>query len=163
MDGARAEPLTAEQLQQLSDDPKNKVYREEYTQRDAWDPAVVESMLRALHTAFVAHVVAQPDASVEADERVAVQLVRDAGGDMVRMATQHPSLVGKVTTRTSAIDARQMQMVWTMLELRRQAHSGEMSDDDAQRALVAQTLTSFLTPPPPNREPARDGKDAVRG
>jgi len=145
MQDARATQLTAEQLEELSQDPKNKVLRETHeTEHEPWDPSQLDQMLRALHGAFVAHAVATPAATIDEDESAAVRIVRAGGPEMIKMAQQHPSLVGKITTRSSALDAKQMTMVWLMVQLRCSVADGAMSAEDAQRDLVAKTLPHFF-------------------
>ena len=73
-------------------------------------------------------------------------IVRAGGAETVRLAQEHPAIVGKLTTRDSALDSKQVSVLWRMLELRGAVHAGETSEEDAQRQLVSETLTSFLRP-----------------
>ena len=144
---ARAAQLSRQDLERLSDDPRNKVFEDRpESEHAAWDPDVIEPMLRAVHSAFVAHALARPQSTIDEDEDAAVAIVKAGGDDMVRMAKEHPSLVGKLTTRSSALDPTQMAMVWTMCSLRRDVHCGKITSEDAQRQLVQSTLMSFVKP-----------------
>ena len=147
MPEARAAHLTSDDLQRLSQDPRNKVFSAEpEATHEPWDPDEIEQLLRVLHQAFVAHCMARADAALEEDEEAAVAIVKSAGARAVTMAQQHPALVGKATTRTSALDPKQMSMIWRMLQLRKAVHQGSATVEDAQRQLVSETLPSFLTP-----------------
>lgn len=137
------EQVSDADLERLSQDPSNRVYRSEVeVERPAWDMDVAIPMFQGIHKVFEAHCRARP-ADAEADAAVRQQIRDKATGDWRRLIDDHPTLFEKLTDRAVVEDPAQLRVVWTMLALHRAVGKGELTMDEARAAFVQQTLPQF--------------------
>lgn len=131
------------ELERLSEDPSNLVYRSEVeTEHEPWDMDVAIPMFQGIHTVFKTHCIARA-ADPVADAAVRQQIYDRTDGEWRRLIDDHPTVFEKLTDRNVIDDPAQLRVVWTMLALHRAVGKGELTMDEARAAFVQQTLPQF--------------------
>ena len=136
--------LTDAQLDELSRDPRNRVFRADHEEtREPWDMARAKPLFQSIHAAFTAHCLKHPDATEADDARVREQIEAGGTAELQRLIGDHPTLFAKLTDRKLVNDPSRAELMWFMIDLHMQVGAGSLTMKEAQQAFANRALTQL--------------------
>lgn len=135
--------LNDEDLDRLSQDPRNRVFRSEtVVEREPWDMDIAIPMFQCIHALFQAYC-ASSDPDAARDRQTRRDMYEGTTGEWRRLIDDHPTIFEKLTDRAIVTDPSAIQVVWDMLALHRAVSKGDLTTEEAQAAFVQRTLPRF--------------------
>ncbi len=139
------EELNDEDLERLSQDPRNRVFRSEtVTEREPWDMDIAIPMFQCIHALFHSYCAAST-ADARRDEETRRKMYEATTGEWRRLIDDHPTIFEKLTDRATVTNPSAVQVVWDMLALHRAVGKGDLTTEEAQVAFVQRTLPRFAS------------------
>lgn len=138
----KPKPLREDELQRLSEDPKNVVYKHAHKDtREPWDMSEAIEVFRGIHTAFVAHCAANDESE---DSKFRKRAANSNDERTALAVKEHPTLFGTITSRKSALSPNRMHIIWSMFALHAAVANGTMTDEQAQQRFAQQSLPHMV-------------------
>lgn len=132
----RVESLTRQDLERLSQQPNTVVYEPTHSmQFDPWPADKVER--------FVQKIVSHTRHS-ETDDKAKIQKELTNDTDMCEFAARYKTFFEKLTDKAFCSDEKHVEMVLSMLDIRRKVEQNGLSEQDAKVQCADAALKSLI-------------------